>query len=121
MKQIEGIADEVENAVMTTLDKEIQSKQIGKLVMDRLKDIDEVAYVRFASVYRQFKDINTFMEELAKLQAEKDKWQQPAWHGALILQNMMAESKVLSLGSFFSLGKSEGQKEINCTNSPVVI
>ena len=73
MKQIEGIADEVENAVMTTLDKEIQSKQIGKLVMDRLKDIDEVAYVRFASVYRQFKDINTFMEELAKLQAEKDK------------------------------------------------
>ncbi len=72
-KQIQDIADDVENAVMSSMDKEIESKEIGSMVMDRLKDIDEVAYVRFASVYRQFKDINTFMEELNKIMDEKKK------------------------------------------------
>ena len=72
-KQIQEIADDVENAVMSSMDKEIESKEIGSMVMDRLKDIDEVAYVRFASVYRQFKDINTFMEELNKIIDEKRK------------------------------------------------
>ena len=72
-KQIQEIADDVENAVMSSMDKEIESKDIGNMVMDRLKDIDEVAYVRFASVYRQFKDINTFMEELNKIMEEKKK------------------------------------------------
>ena len=72
-KQIQEIADDVENAVMSSMDKEIESKEIGSMVMDRLKDIDEVAYVRFASVYRQFKDINTFMEELNKIIDEKKK------------------------------------------------
>ncbi|MCJ7856813.1 transcriptional regulator NrdR [Lachnospiraceae bacterium NSJ-143] len=72
VKQIQEIADDVENAVMSSMDKEIESKSIGNLVMDRLKDIDEVAYVRFASVYRQFKDINTFMTELNKMMAEKN-------------------------------------------------
>ena len=72
-KQIQEIADDVENAVMSSMDKEIESKEIGSMVMDRLKDIDEVAYVRFASVYRQFKEINTFMEELNKIMDEKKK------------------------------------------------
>jgi len=71
-KQISDIADDIENVVISSMDKEIESKEIGSLVMDRLKKIDEVAYVRFASVYRQFKDINTFMEELAKMLSEKD-------------------------------------------------
>ena len=69
--QIKEIADDVANAVMSSMDKEIESKSIGNMVMDRLKDIDEVAYVRFASVYRQFKDINTFMDELNKIMDEK--------------------------------------------------
>ena len=68
--QIKEIADDVENAVMSSMDKEIESKSIGNMVMDRLKDIDEVAYVRFASVYRQFKDINTFMDALNKIMDE---------------------------------------------------
>jgi len=71
-KQISEIADDIENAVLSSMDKEIESKEIGSMVMDRLKRIDEVAYVRFASVYRQFKDINTFMEELTNMLNEKD-------------------------------------------------
>ena len=50
---------------------EVKSHEIGEMIMDRLKDIDEVAYVRFASVYRQFKDINTFMEEIESLMKKK--------------------------------------------------
>ena len=61
---MEAIVDDVENTILNTLQKEIKSTQIGELVMEKLKEIDEVAYVRFASVYRQFKDINTFMDEL---------------------------------------------------------
>ena len=53
------------------MDREIPTARIGELVMDRLRGVDEVAYVRFASVYRQFKDINTFMSELTKLLEEK--------------------------------------------------
>ncbi|MCI1999079.1 MAG: transcriptional regulator NrdR [Clostridia bacterium] len=72
-KQIQEIADDVENAVMSSMEKEISSQEIGTMVMERLKQVDEVAYVRFASVYRQFKDINTFLEELTKLLNEKKK------------------------------------------------
>ena len=64
---LEKIVDEIEAEIQNSLDREITSDKIGELVMDKLKDVDEVAYVRFASVYRQFKDINTFMSELKKL------------------------------------------------------
>lgn len=67
IKVIENIVDEIENVVYNKPEKEIESKEIGELVMKALKDIDEVAYVRFASVYREFKDVNTFMIELNKL------------------------------------------------------
>jgi transcriptional repressor NrdR len=62
--EIEKLVEEVIREVFNTLDQEVTSGEIGELVMKRLKTLDEVAYVRFASVYRQFKDINTFMEEL---------------------------------------------------------
>jgi transcriptional repressor NrdR len=71
LPDLERMADEIEQALQNTLDKEISTKRIGELVMERLKAVDEVAYVRFASVYRQFKDINTFMSELNKLLNEK--------------------------------------------------
>lgn len=66
----EAISD-IELKLQNSLDREITTTYIGELAMDKLKGIDEVAYVRFASVYRQFKDINTFMDELAKLLKEK--------------------------------------------------
>ena len=68
---MEEIANEIEQVLQNEMDREITSARIGELVMERLKTVDEVAYVRFASVYRQFKDISTFMEELNKLLAEK--------------------------------------------------
>ena len=68
---LETIANEIEQSLQNDMDHEIPSAKIGELVMDRLKGVDEVAYVRFASVYRQFKDISTFMAELNKLLAEK--------------------------------------------------
>ena len=68
---LEEIANEIEQVLQNEMDREIPSARIGELVMERLKDVDEVAYVRFASVYRQFKDISTFMAELNKLLAEK--------------------------------------------------
>ncbi|KXG75946.1 transcriptional regulator NrdR [Thermotalea metallivorans] len=71
LKDMEAMIDNVERDLHNTMEKEIASTYIGELVMHRLKDLDEVAYVRFASVYRQFKDINTFMEELKKLLNEK--------------------------------------------------
>lgn len=70
-KQIEELADDIENALIGTGEREVESKVIGNMVMDRLKELDGVAYVRFASVYRQFKDINTFIDELEKLLSEK--------------------------------------------------
>ena len=68
---LEAIASDIEQSLQNDMDREIPSARIGELVMERLKDVDEVAYVRFASVYRQFKDISTFMTELNKLLAEK--------------------------------------------------
>ena len=68
---LERLADEIEQAVQNEMEREVPSTEIGELVMDKLKDVDEVSYVRFASVYRQFKDISTFMDELSKLLKEK--------------------------------------------------
>ena len=64
---LDNMIDEIETTLQNSLDREVSSEKIGQLVMEKLKKIDEVAYVRFASVYRQFKDISTFMEELNKL------------------------------------------------------
>ena len=72
IETIEKIVDEIETTLQNSLDREVTSIHIGELAMDKLKDTDVVAYVRFASVYRQFKDINTFMDELAKLLGEKN-------------------------------------------------
>lgn len=71
ISKIEAVADDIEKDLYNSMEKEISSKEIGELVMSRLKKIDDVAYVRFASVYRQFKDINTFLEELNKLINER--------------------------------------------------
>ena len=65
--RINSMIDSIEAQIYSTLDREITSTEIGEKVMEELRKIDEVAYVRFASVYRQFKDINTFMDELQKL------------------------------------------------------
>jgi len=64
---LEHIVDEIENMLQNSLDREVPSSLIGKYAMEKLKEVDEVAYVRFASVYRQFKDINTFMDELNRM------------------------------------------------------
>lgn len=71
MEQIEEIVAYVENEINKNYVSEIQTREIGELVMDKLKNVDEVAYVRFASVYRQFKDINTFVTELKNILLEK--------------------------------------------------
>ena len=68
---LEQLVAEIEQVLQNQMEREVSSAQIGELVMERLKKVDEVAYVRFASVYRQFKDINTFMDELNKLLADK--------------------------------------------------
>lgn len=65
--QINQLVDEIETEIFNREEKEISSSQIGEIVMDKLKDLEAVAYVRFASVYREFKDINTFMNELKKI------------------------------------------------------
>ncbi len=67
IETLERTIDDIETIIQNSLDREVTSEHIGELVMEKLKGIDEVAYVRFASVYRQFKDINTFMDELNKL------------------------------------------------------
>ena len=72
LPQLEKIADDIEQELMGGLEREVKTIEVGEMVMARLKAIDEVAYVRFASVYRSFKDINTFMEELSKLLTESD-------------------------------------------------
>ena len=71
VREIEALVDDIESQLGGRLDREVTSSEIGELVMERLKALDEVAYVRFASVYRQFRDINTFKEELNKLLGEK--------------------------------------------------
>lgn len=68
---LERIVDEIETLLQNSLDREISSQRIGTYAMEKLKTVDEVAYVRFASVYRQFKDINSFMEELSKIISSK--------------------------------------------------
>lgn len=70
-EKLEALVNEIENIIASTMEREITTAQIGELVMERLKTLDEVAYVRFASVYRQFKDINTFMQELNLLLTDK--------------------------------------------------
>ena len=67
LKDIEGVVEEIETKLYNLLEKEVSTEKIGEMVMERLKDLDDIAYVRFASVYRQFKDINSFMDELAKI------------------------------------------------------
>ncbi|MBR4753749.1 MAG: transcriptional repressor NrdR, partial [Lachnospiraceae bacterium] len=67
INQINQLIDEVENEIFNMEDKEIPSDVIGEIVMKKLKDLEAVAYVRFASVYREFKDVNTFMDELKKI------------------------------------------------------
>ncbi|MCI6011686.1 MAG: transcriptional regulator NrdR [Firmicutes bacterium] len=67
MAAMEGIVDEIERTLNNTMEREVSSDMIGELVMEQLKKVDEVAYVRFASVYRQFTDVNTFVKEIEKL------------------------------------------------------
>ena len=74
VEQVEEMVTDIELTAQNGFEREITAEQIGELVMERLKKVDEVSYVRFASVYRQFKDINTFMEELNKLLTEKKKY-----------------------------------------------
>ena len=71
-QQITTLVDEVENEIFNREEREIPSGTIGELVMNKLKDLDAVAYVRFASVYREFKDVNTFMDELKSVLNDKN-------------------------------------------------
>lgn len=73
IQQIEEVVSFIENEINKNYMTEVETKIIGEMIMDKLKDIDEVSYVRFASVYRQFKDINTFVNELKTILMEKDK------------------------------------------------
>ncbi|MBQ6820121.1 MAG: transcriptional repressor NrdR [Clostridium sp.] len=70
-KQIEDLADDIEKTISNKMITEVDSKTIGEMVMERLKKLDEISYVRFASVYREFKDINTFLEEIKNLVSQK--------------------------------------------------
>lgn len=67
IEDLENLVNDIESQICNSFKREVTSQEIGAMVMEKLKDLDEVAYVRFASVYRQFKDVNTFMEELRKL------------------------------------------------------
>lgn len=67
LKEIDALIDDIESKLYNMLEREVSSEKIGEMVMERLQKLDDIAYVRFASVYRQFKDINSFMEELAKI------------------------------------------------------
>ena len=71
MDDIEKIVGEIERGLNNLMEKEVKSSFIGELIMDKLKDVDQVAYVRFASVYRQFTDVNTFISEIEKLMGKK--------------------------------------------------
>jgi len=71
LQTIENAINDIESQLQNSLDREVTSDKIGELCMEKLKDIDEVAYVRFASVYRQFRDVSTFVEEVSKLLQEK--------------------------------------------------
>lgn len=67
LSDIEGVVDDIESKLYNMLEREVSSEKIGEMVMEKLQKLDDIAYVRFASVYRQFKDINSFMDELAKI------------------------------------------------------
>lgn len=67
LASLQNVADEIEQELQNSMDREIDTSSVGEMVMTKLKDLDEIAYVRFASVYRSFKDISTFMDELSKL------------------------------------------------------
>lgn len=71
MEKIEGCVEELERNIHNNFDREVKSSQIGEMVIDALQKLDDVAYVRFASVYRQFKDVNQFMREIKGLQSQK--------------------------------------------------
>lgn len=71
ISDIESLVDEIEKHVQGTMHREVSSEYIGEIVMEKLKKLDDVAYVRFASVYKQFQDINTFLDELNKIIGEK--------------------------------------------------
>lgn len=71
MAELERVTTEIEQIIQNNLEREVSTQEIGELVMERLKPLDEVAYIRFASVYRQFKDINSFRRELDKILEEK--------------------------------------------------
>ena len=73
VEQITSLVDSVETMIFNLEEKEIKSSTIGSIVMDKLKDLDDVAYVRFASVYREFKDVNTFMDELKTILNKENK------------------------------------------------
>jgi len=68
---LEKLFDELESQLSNTLEREVTSKMIGELLMEKLKKLDQIAYVRFASVYREFEDVSTFMEEIRKMQTEE--------------------------------------------------
>ena len=72
-EQIEGLVSSVENDVLLESDSEIETRRLGELVMQRLRELDQVAYVRFASVYREFKDVRDFVEELEPILAEAER------------------------------------------------
>ncbi len=72
LPQMEEMVNEVERQLANSMEKEVDSNYIGKLIMEQLKKVDEVAYVRFASVYRQFTDVNTFVKEIEKLIGKQD-------------------------------------------------
>lgn len=71
MQQLEHMVDDIESIIYNSLEREVTSEQLGEMVMDHLRDIDQVSYVRFASVYREFKDVDTFLKELNKLLKDK--------------------------------------------------
>lgn len=73
MEQLEAIVSEIETEIQNSLRTELNSAEIGVMVMNKLRKLDEVSYVRFASVYREFKDVETFMEELKELQLERNR------------------------------------------------
>ena len=70
MAELERITTEIEQTVQNTLEREVSTEKIGEMVMEKLKPLDEVSYIRYASVYRQFKDVDTFIRELTKILEE---------------------------------------------------
>ena len=73
LKQLEALAEDIEQLLQNRLENEVDSQEIGEMVMEKLKDLDDIAYVRFASVYRRFQDIGSFRDELDRLISEKNR------------------------------------------------